>query len=610
MKQNFEEVSQALENVFDESSNFIIIGLTGRTGSGCSTSASILSSDELPLPDIGNSHYKGNEVRKYRIVKKYIDKKWKPFNWLQVRTVITRYLLEVNFSEFIQLASKILNVNQTDVREHISDFKEQYEEAHDKVKQFIDIEENSIHEINNKKQLAYELYFKWLPEFSNQLRKYLKKISYGAYTAIYQQIGDNIRSSGKANSSQFNPEKVFGFANTINKVIKSARYATKRNNEPCYIVIDAIRNPYEAIFLKERYADFFLVSINTENINRLNHLRKSHKFTDRQIKELDNKEYPPKLLGYQKFTSQNIQKCIELSDIHINNPKTNQFGTSELATQLAWYVSLMMHPGLIMPTSVETCMQLAYSVKKSSGCISRQVGAVVTDGNFSVKSVGWNNTPQGQVPCLLRSVDNLLNGIDSEAYSTYEKNDEAFRDAIESKYSKAIAKAHNTGRNLAFCFKNIQNEIENEKNQVHTRSLHAEENAFLQISKYGGQNLKGGILFTTASPCELCAKKAYQLGIHRIFYIDPYPGIATSHVLSSGNNNPKLILFRGAVGVAFHRLYQPIMPYKDELEMLLSLPKKENKKDIQIKRLESENSDLKNKIFTLENRLKEIEKTF
>ena len=73
---------------------------------------------------------------------------------------------------------------------------------------------------------------------------------------------------------------------------------------------------------------------------------------------------------------------------------------------------------------------------------------------------------------------------------------------------------------------------------------------------------------TTASPCELCAKKAYQLGIKHIHYIDPYPGIAMSHILMGGTNNPELFLFSGAIGRAFHSLYSPIVAYKDELNAL------------------------------------------
>jgi deoxycytidylate deaminase len=125
------------------------------------------------------------------------------------------------------------------------------------------------------------------------------------------------------------------------------------------------------------------------------------------------------------------------------------------------------------------------------------------------------------------------------------------------------------GRNKAFCFKSEYNSYKDEKNQVHTRSLHAEENAFLQVSKYGLSAIEGGILFTTASPCELCAKKAYQLGISNIIYIDPYPGIALTHILQGGSKKPELTIFSGAIGRAFHKLYSPIVAYKDELNALV-----------------------------------------
>ena len=104
---------------------------------------------------------------------------------------------------------------------------------------------------------------------------------------------------------------------------------------------------------------------------------------------------------------------------------------------------------------------------------------------------------------------------------------------------------------------------------VHTRALHAEENAFIQISKYGGSGLEGGFLFSTASPCELCAKKSYQIGIKKIVYIDPYPGITRPHIIAVGNKKPEFELFSGAIGRAYHELYEPIMPYKDELKGLL-----------------------------------------
>jgi dCMP deaminase len=101
--------------------------------------------------------------------------------------------------------------------------------------------------------------------------------------------------------------------------------------------------------------------------------------------------------------------------------------------------------------------------------------------------------------------------------------------------------------------------------------LHAEENAFLQLSKYGGGGINNGLLFTTASPCELCSKKAYQLGIKEIYYIDPYSSISKPHILSAGSQPINMRLFYGAIGSAYHRLYHPMINYKDEITFLLDL---------------------------------------
>ena len=63
-------------------------------------------------------------------------------------------------------------------------------------------------------------------------------------------------------------------------------------------------------------------------------------------------------------------------------------------------------------------------------------------------------------------------------------------------------------------------------------------------------------------------KKAYQLGIERVVYIDPYPGIAQDQILKTGEFPPLVVLFKGATGTAYHKLYDPILSYKDELKAL------------------------------------------
>jgi dCMP deaminase len=96
------------------------------------------------------------------------------------------------------------------------------------------------------------------------------------------------------------------------------------------------------------------------------------------------------------------------------------------------------------------------------------------------------------------------------------------------------------------------------------------------LAKYGSTGIDGGFLFTTASPCELCAKKAYQLGIKKVFYIDIYPGISESHILASGLNKVDMIQFSGAIGHAYQSLYEPLFPMKDEIAYLTNIEVKYN----------------------------------
>ena len=87
--------------------------------------------------------------------------------------------------------------------------------------------------------------------------------------------------------------------------------------------------------------------------------------------------------------------------------------------------------------------------------------------------------------------------------------------------------------------------------------------------------LKGGTMYVTASPCVLCSKKAYQIGIRDIVYLDPYTDIAPDLILNCGFDIPNLRPFRGAIGSAFYKFYQPFMPYKDELAIIEKHCKKE-----------------------------------
>lgn len=545
-------LKSAISTIYGEEDDFILLGLTGRTGSGCSTVANILQSKKTAIKHslFNGDNPNTNEDRKENIIRRHFEKTWESFSLIQARSVLTLLLAECGTDKAISYVKKLSLIRNDEIKILSSQL-----DALNK--------ENISKDSNNG---LCEFYTIKLPLICENIKKILGE---SAFVKLYQKIGTNVRMSGDPTNEDLVEGKFFTLAEKINMILKNIRSENKRINKKTLIVIDAIRSPLEAIYFQERYAAFFLVAVSCSDENRKGRLR-NLSYTENDISILDDQEYKNRDLGEEStYAIQDIQACLQRADLYISNPNeenaVSEFKT--LANQILKFVTLMKRPGSFTPTAIERGMQIAYTAKLTSGCISRQVGAVITDSNFSIQAVGWNDTPHGQVPCNLRNRFDLISGKDQAAYSFFEKNDKAYLSFFAERTDKYIPIA-DTGRNVSYCFKSEYNKLKNKDNQVHTRSLHAEENAFLQISKYGGRGIEGGCLFTTASPCELCAKKAYQLGIRKIYYIDPYPGIAVNHIILGGAKNPDLILFSGAIGRAFHRLYTPIVAYKDELNAL------------------------------------------
>lgn len=386
------------------------------------------------------------------------------------------------------------------------------------------------------------------------------------------------------------------------------------NEKRAFIVIDSIKNPFESNYLKDRYSNYYLMTVYTDENKRNGRLEHNKKLEQKDIKAIDLIEQLSEFKKFQNkykeskndedkkkelfqnfdifksilermmklnsdsvypFIMQNIESCIELADIFVNNEDDSR-NNLKLKKILLRYVSLIMCPGLVLPTAVERCMQIANTAKSCSGCISRQVGAVLTDASYNLKAIGWNHVPENHMPCLYRDINEVYSHCNEDAYSCFENDDKnEFQNKIEQPvktyYSKNPEGINDTGRTIPYCFKDIYNEILGVKNQIHPRALHAEETAFLNLNKMGTNGIEGGYLFTTSSPCELCAKKAMYMGISTVYYVQPYPGISGSHVLNAGppEKRPSLVLYTGAIGRAYTQLYTPLIPKKDELELWL-----------------------------------------
>lgn len=587
-------MKEAISQVYESKERLIIIGLTGRTGSGCSTTAKILATqkfDELHLRNPKQYDFNNSEERKEQIIYEYMKEpnRWQPFSVIEVSGLIFASAFELGSHNFCNYINRITNENQkktinigekNKVIDGVSQIEYMFHDCHkfSLGPDIFHIDDNTPEKIDE----YYNFYMFTLKEYKQRFRSMIdsytcyqifddklkgkQQSKYHLYTYLMQQFGNNIRCSGNPYDNKFNETKYRLFVNRIVNLIKIINLHNENHQIPSTrICIDAIRNPYEAMFLKDKYRAFYLMAINTDDKDRRERLRN---LTAEELINLDTIEYAQKKeLPQEVFYHQSIESCLEYAGIHIYNPNIKDNKYFALTTQLLRYISLIVHPGLITPSHIERCMQLAYNTKFSSGCLSRQVGAVVTREDFSIQSIGWNDVPKGQISCLLRDSQSYCQNKDIETYSQFEIEDKAFSKSIELINEKTKDKLY--GRCMPYCFKDVYNSLTGQKNQVHTRALHAEENAFLQISKYGGTQVENGNLFTTASPCELCAKKAYQLGIKKIYYINPYPGISRNHILSFGKNgNPEMHLFFGAIGQTYLDFYEPRIATKDELELL------------------------------------------
>jgi len=619
------------KEIFTLRDSFTIIGLTGRTGSGCTRFASIISKEVkfesnhmLRTPqDIEyiDSLQDKNTVfkRKYTICYNFFKQNNKQYTTISYLSVLFLYCLHYAiFKKKINTKDELINYLCQLLAENFkkSIKKVDYEYVNTVISRtdLVDLGVDYdlvLSELNklawnisdSDNNVLFEIFFKGeVRTLSDKLFNLFSARDYYLGSFFVHRLGNKIRATGDPFSDAVKlkeiatTDNIYHIVSLINKIIKA--WKSQQPNKTAHICIDSLRNSLEIMFLKERYAAFYMIAIHNES-------RCEKRILDRIIEKTvsnpnDVDTITSKVLRLDEienngddfkeghFYAPDVENCIQKSDIHMSNPGKVIDLSNKSKYQSTFYTlieqwmkvqSLILHPGIITPSHDERCMQIAFISKFNSGCISRQVGAVVTDENNSIRSVGWNDVPKGSVPCNLRDLHDIVDPsrIDPKdlSYSPFEtdnsrkgyKDGSNFSIKTKESFHSIIRQSNDLGLNHSFCFKSLHNKYEGKDNQVHTRSLHAEENAMLQVSKYGGQALKNGTLYTTASPCELCAKKAYQLGL-KIVYIDPYPGISMVHILANGYGNHSTRMFTGIVGRAYNKLYEPLLSYKDELAIL------------------------------------------
>jgi len=536
------------EALYGIKGGFLIIGLTGYTGSGCSTASRILRKKSKPtLPDI-----KTLGIQPEKRLYSKLERVWRDLTWDQLEQFVD---IEVSRVIFMFAVYRALRYDYKRgplviLRKLVLSGKNEgyIESVGCLTKDKIDMKQGGVAE------RLVDAYQKAKPLYRQFKQKCYKDLA--TFIEAMQDYGDDIRKFGcvqPITRRKPEPKNITVLPEALRRLTKA--YIIRKNASR--FIIDAFRNPYEVEYFKRRYSEFYLVVIQRPADERRAVLKgPKSQMSSEAIEKLEEREK-----GYKEkrrknnignwVTSQNLDECFQKADYIIENTSQDSRSWSQLTYNLIRFMCLVKKPGCIPPSKDERNMQIAMSIKHNSGCLSRHVGAVVVDSKGYLLGIGWNNPPVGQVPCALRTGNELVDSPcpDRVAFSSSERGD-VFTEHIGNRYT-----------DKPYCFKDEYGCIS--KKAELCRALHAEENAIRQVN---GKNLKGMTLYTTDSPCENCAKVIYQSNIGRIVYIEEYPGIARQQ-MQSGNKEIKWEQFKGVTGSGYCRLFNSFMPEKDMLDL-------------------------------------------
>ena len=360
----------------------------------------------------------------------------------------------------------------------------------------------------------------------------------------------------------------------------------KRENaaKPVGLVVDGIRNTAEVDALRT-WPQFYLVSVHANKALRKQRVLASggRCATDNEFLEADKRD-----ADEQETYGQQVRACNYLSDIIIlNEDEISQHAELNRQNYIVEkvykkYIMLIERlangeqPKESRARRNEALMTAAYVESKRSSCVKRKVGAIIASKDGDIISAGHNDVPDGTSPCIederygwcAREVIQERIGkkfkfcpncgeeikIDIECPACEEKVLQFMKrctkckEAVDVKHICSKCKTDIFGEFLAG-----ENAERTGKLLDMCRSLHAEENAILNLSKTGIHAGEGAILYSTTFPCNLCANKIVSLGIKTVVYAEPYDMEEARKIFEE--NKIELRNFEGVKSTAYFRFY-------------------------------------------------------
>ena len=292
------------------------------------------------------------------------------------------------------------------------------------------------------------------------------------------------------------------------------RYKARR---VCHI-IDSIKNQEELDTLKLVYGDMlYFVGVYSPLPARVRALEKVGMLKPGIYDLIDQDS------GEEFDHGQTVRDTFPQADFFL---RVDTDTDAQIASRVERFLHLILGTKVLTPTYSEKAMYLAASAAGNSACLSRQVGACLTDKNGNVIAVGWNDVPKfGGSLYEANPADDPNGDRDRRCWNL--EGGTCFNDRekryigellIDELCKHDIVPQHQRGAAIRLVLENskVKDLIE------FSRSIHAEAHAILTGAQLGGERIVGGKLFCTTYPCHSCARQIIAAGIKEVYYIEPY----------------------------------------------------------------------------------------
>lgn len=344
-------------------------------------------------------------------------------------------------------------------------------------------------------------------------------------------------------------------------------------------LVDQLKHPDEVALLREVYGNlFYLVGVLTGEKHR-------HKNLAAKLPAVDVAAAMERDRHDEYEFGQQLDKTLKLADFFLRN---NYQNTEAIEKPLRRFFNLIHGQTARTPTKAEYAMYAAFSAALRSACLSRQVGASITDESGNIISTGCNDVPKAH------------GGLYSEEDSPHDhrcihmQGGVCFNDLYKSELSDKIAKLLKEKEVDSGISEVIIAEIRT-KTRLRdliefSRSVHAEMDAIVSVARRGGESVAGGSLYSTTFPCHNCARHIVAAGITKVFYIEPYEkslalelhsDAIVSEVEDEGSSKVQFLHFEGVAPRQYQELFFAKSERKNKGSAIPFSPRNARKRRVQ-----------------------------